>query len=129
MVLDLIRKSLEHYLTVTTDENEIVEIKKHIDSCQSTFDHYENPDWWDNSVELVTVPSLTNMLNYLTYDDYGKLKKSTGSVSFEQYCNIVRTKYDLDLSPECLELGYDLIHDLWNDNEQFGYNNPDGTCG
>ena len=128
MKLNLIRKALENYLTVTTDENEIVEIKKHIDSCQSVSDHYYDPDLWHNSVDLVTVPSLINMLNYLTYDDYGKLKKSTGSVSFEQYCDIVRTKYDLDLSPENLESGYYFIHDLWNDNERYGHNNPDGTC-
>ena len=75
----------------------------------------------------VSTFDLTALLNYLTYDDYGLLKRKNGTVSFELYSETVRDKYDLDLSDEVLELGYYFIRDLWNDNERYGNNNPDGT--
>lgn len=75
----------------------------------------------------VSTFDLTTLLNYLTYDDYGLLKRKNGTVSFELYSETVRDKYDLELSDEVLELGYYFIRDLWNDNERYGNNNPDGT--
>lgn len=75
----------------------------------------------------VSTFDLTTLLNYLTYDDYGLLKRKNKTVSFELYSETVRDKYDLELSDEVLELGYYFIRDLWNDNERYGNNNPDGT--
>jgi hypothetical protein len=75
----------------------------------------------------VSTFDLTTLLNYLTYDDYGLLKRKNETVSFELYSETVRDKYDLELSDEVLELGYYFIRDLWNDNERYGNNNPDGT--
>lgn len=75
----------------------------------------------------VSVFDLTTILNNLTYDDYGLLRRKNETVSFEQYSETVRDKYDLTLSDEVLELGYYFIRDLWNDNERYGNNNIDGT--
>lgn len=75
----------------------------------------------------VSVFDLTAILNNLTYNDYGLLRRQNETVSFELYSETVRDKYDLSLSDEVLELGYYFIRDLWNDNERYGNHNIDGT--
>ena len=128
MDITIIKKSLENYLTTVTDETEKSEVMNSLVEIDELTSIYCNSDIWKNSCYIVTPTSISDLLNLLTYDDYGRLKKSTGSVSIEQYTDIVRKKYFLDeLTHSCISLGYDIISDLWNDNEHYGNHNPDGS--
>jgi hypothetical protein len=125
--LTTIKTSLELLLTQTTDESVRTDIHQSITDCNEQIDRYDDIDYFDGRICIVSTSSITTLLNILTYDDYGKFYKTNGSCSFEQYSELVRTKYDLDLTDSTLESGYYLIRDLYRDNERFGHNNSDGT--
>jgi hypothetical protein len=118
--LEILKKSLELYLETVTDETDRTEI---IDSISEINKQLEI----DEPTYLISFSDLTDLLISKTYDEFGKLKKSTGTVTLEQYTEIVRNKYYLDIVDSQIEIGYSIINDLWNDNERYGNNNPDGT--
>lgn len=120
MNLEILKKSLELYLETVTDETDRTEI---IDSISEINKQLEI----DEPTYLISFSDLSDLLISKTYDEFGKLKKSTGTVTLEQYTEIIRNKYYLDIVDLQIEIGYSIINDLWNDNERYGNNNPDGT--
>ena len=127
MTLELLKKSLELYLTTVTDETEQTQVLQSISECQEQIDRYFSRDIWNDTIYIISPNSLSDLLNISTYDEYGKLKKSNGDVTFEQYRELVNDKMFLDLTDSSIELGYDIISDLWLDNEEYENHNPDGT--
>lgn len=104
-----------------------------IGECQATIDRIkEDGDDFKEAYNIHTIPSivLTDFLNLTTYDVYGKVAKQHGGKgSFDRYMYKVR---DIGLGFNMLTAaqvmcGYDLLSDLWHDNEESGDNNPDGT--
>ena len=122
MTTELIKKSLELYLTTVTDETERVQVQQSIDECLEQIDCSD-----DDQICLVSPLSLLDLLNNSTYNIYGKLKRSNDTVTFEQYRDSVNRHLTLDLTDRCLKIGYYFVRDLWSDNERYGSNNPDGT--
>ena len=121
--INVVKNALIQYLHSITDENVRIEIFKSIDDCNELINTTST-----ESVCLVSPFTLSTLLNLTTYNDYGKLKRQTGNVTPEQYYELVRNNLWLDeITDSNLQLGYYLVRDLWNDNEHFGHNNPDGT--
>jgi hypothetical protein len=127
MKLETVKKSLELYLTTVTNETERIEIQNSINECQQQIDRYQSRDIWEDDIYIITPNSLVDLLNFNTYDEYGKLRRTNGSVTLEQYRELVNKQMFLDLTDNSLQLGLDVIGDLWSDNEEYGDNNPDGT--
>jgi hypothetical protein len=119
--LELVKTLLENQLTITTDETERTEITNTLSEINEILEYTDR-------VCLITSDSVIGLLNLVTYNDYGRFRKSNGSISFEQYSELVRSNYLLDnLTDRNLNCGYCFLNDLWSDNEHFGHNNPDGT--
>ena len=127
MKLETVKKSLELYLTTVTNETERIEIQNSINECQQQIDRYQSRDIWEDDIYVITPNSLVDLLNFSTYDEYGKLRRTNGSITLEQYRELVNKQMFLDLTDNSLQLGLDVIGDLWSDNEEYGDNNPDGT--
>ena len=120
MNLEILKSAVELYLETVNDETDRDETIKTLSEINKQLEI-------DEPTYLISFTSLTDLLISKTYDDFGKLKKSTGTVTLEQYTEIVRKKYYLDIVDFQIEIGYEIVNDLWNDNEHFGNNNPDGT--
>ena len=127
MKIEILKAALENYLTTVTDMNERAEVLVSIAEVIAQDMRYDGKDLWQSEVSVVTPNTLANLLISRTYDDYGKLMKSTGSVTAEQYADIIKNKYFFDLTDSSIGIGYDIIKDLWTDNELLGNHNPDGT--
>ena len=127
MKLETIKKSLELYLTTVTDETERIGIQNSIKECEQQIERYQSRDIWKDTIYIITPNSLVDLLNISTYDGFGKMKRTNGSVTLEQYRELVNKRMFMDLTDGSLQLGLDVINDLWTDNEQYGDNNPDGT--
>ena len=127
MKLETIKKSLELYLTTVTDETERIGIQNSIKECEQQIERYQSRDIWKDTIYIITPNSLVDLINFGTYDNYGKLRRTNGSVSLEQYRELMNHQLFLDLTDNCLQLGLDVIGDIWSDNEEYGDNNPDGT--
>lgn len=127
MKLETIKKSLELYLTTITDETERIGIQNSIKECEQQIERYQSRDIWKDTIYIITPNSLVDLINFGTYDNYGKLRRTNGTVSLEQYRELMNHQLFLDLTDNCLQLGLDVIGDIWSDNEEYGDNNPDGT--
>jgi hypothetical protein len=128
MKLEILKKALEHYiLSADCSEADRQNVFDAIAECNNQIERYYSRELWMDTVYIVTSDSMHTLLNKVTYDNYGKLKKSCGQVPFEWYAEDVRKAFDMDLTNEVLQLGYHFVSDLWNDNEADGENNPDGT--
>ena len=128
MTLTTIMNALELYINTLKNEDERLEAEGALAECQNLIKYFNTRDIWRDAVHVVSPNVVCDMLSNITYDDYGKLAKANnGTVTREQYHDIVRSKYQLELTDDCVDLGYEIVSDLWNDNESLGDNNPDGT--
>ena len=125
MQIRTLRNAIEFYAqNGNCDSNELDQIRKLIADCDELVNR--NVDETD-SVLAVPVFSLSDLLNIATYDTFGRMLKQNPDTTFEQYATAVRKLLLSDLTDSALELGYYFIRDLWNDNEHFGHNKPDGS--
>lgn len=84
-------------------------------------------DAWKHDVYIMHADAAADLLNIATYDTYGKMyAKQHGTVSRADYEQAVLEGF-ATLSTAAIELGYDIVHDLYADNELLGCHNPDGT--
>lgn len=85
-------------------------------------------DIWKGDVQLVDTSAMIDLMNQYSYDDYGKLARASedDEATFEQYAEAVRF-FLPTLTDDNLQCGYDIVHDLWSDNEAYGSHNADGT--
>lgn len=129
MKLNVLKEALQHYvLSADCSESNRKQVFEAIDECTELAERFDCRDIWKDEVYLVSSGSLSDLLNIATYDDFGKLARLHGTdVPFDYYAHDVR-KFNLtDLTNRSLQLGYDIIHDLWRDNEADGCHNEDGT--
>lgn len=129
MKLETLKKALEHYvLTADCSAEDRPDVFDAIAECNELAERYINRELWKDCIYLISADSLSDLLNMTTYDDFGKRAKIHGNdVPFDYYASDVRKWYLQDLTNRSLQLGYDIIHDLWHDNEVDGNHNPDGT--
>ena len=124
-MLNIIKTALSHYLASGDCTDDFVNICWAVDELDELLARGV-----DGTEHIHFVPSsnMLGLLNYATYDDYGRLARLLGdNVSFEQYAERVRTFDLVSLTDDTLKTGYYFVRDLWSDNEQAGHNNPDGT--
>lgn len=75
----------------------------------------------------ITLDGAMTIANCLTYNDYAKLKRKYMRAgierrpSFDEYFVECSKHYEMDMMPlEAWECGYDLVADLFDDNERNG---------
>ena len=82
-------------------------------------------------VHIVSLTTALELVNLGLYDEFGRdakmFKKVGQSYTFDRFLSIARNSYLSDITTDMLRDGYDYLSDLWNDNETYGNNNPDGT--
>lgn len=130
MTTTLLRKALHEYLgnnNITADErNQITATINELDEI----DRLAEPDSvFEGECYVLHSETVSGLLNVATYDAYGKLYvKYNGYVGFSDYEQTIRDRYECGYMPTAaIELGYDIIRDLYSDNEADGVHNPDGT--
>jgi len=104
------------------------------DQLIAELDNYErlmktDDDLWHGQIYLIDTNDLIDVLNQLTYDDYGVLYRGNDNKepAFDAYTNYIRMRHDLKgFTDEMLQIGFDLIRDLYSDNESSGFNTPEG---
>lgn len=86
-------------------------------------------DLWNGDIQIVDSAFMMDLMNMHTYDNYGKLTVRLGrDATFEEYAADVR-EWHPTATDENLRCGYDLIRDLWSDNQAVGENKADGSFG
>lgn len=91
---------------------------------------------------VVCASAAVDLMNIATYDIYGKLARDNcpvGSINehvvlkplddfvkFDDYKAAVKQQIDC-IHGSIIEVGYDIVSDLWFDNEKLGDHNDDGT--
>lgn len=132
MTTTLLRKALYGYLdhntTTADDYEEALAAIKELDEIDALAAESGADNVWKHKCYIVHAEDASNMLNELTYDTYGKLfvQSGCGSVGYDLYATAVRKDY-ANIPSQLMQLGYELISDLYEDNEQSGCHNPDGT--
>lgn len=134
MDIRILKEALKHYVQSadcpTENRDKVLEA---IGECQATIDRLisnEDPDDFGFTVRTIPFLVLSDFLNILTYDIYGKRAKAHGTkFPFSYYAHdVYKAFFNTDLlTAEQLLDGYEVIADLWQDNEANGEHNSDGT--
>ena len=130
MKLDILKAALEHYITsADCSEADRKEVSSALASCVQAAERYVSSDIWSNECYVVTADAFDNLMNIATYDIYGRQRRLHGdNMALHHYMDAVRSGYCLEeLTNEQLEFGYEIVAYLWDDNEQQGCHNEDGT--
>lgn len=78
---------------------------------------------WHGSVHVVGTGPANNIVNILMYDEYNQIMHEKGRVDFADFLLRAKGSYGLEAVPvQMLREGFDLISDLWLDNNADGYN-------
>ena len=131
MKLNVIKQALNMYLArgdwSDEERNDIQEAIQETANLERIIE--PNTDLWRNEVRLVSVESSCDIGNVLLYDIYGLQARLTGGiVSIKEFIAGARKEFGCDyLSDEFLQDAYDIISDLWAENEAYGAHNADGT--
>ncbi len=125
----IIEKALKAYLPTVEgkDQEECVRALQEI-ACVKDVD--SSAEIWDGEAVLLPAMAWDDILNQMTYDVLGKrMRTHDGDVPMSYYVYDVRKEFlGFDSIPACyLSFGYEILSDLWKDNEAEGSNNPDGT--
>lgn len=131
MKLDLIRKALDLYKAegckTEADYEEVVGALQEVNELADLIKADE--DLYENEVRVLSVASTCDLGNALFYDMYGLQAKLTdGNVTLKEYEQGARQEYGgAFLTSATIKDSYDLIVDLWAENESEGIHNADGT--
>lgn len=128
MTTTLLRKALLDYLDNTTVTKEDYDaINATIVELDEIEQRAGTNDAWKHECYILHAESVCDLMNMATYDDYGKMYvKQHGTVNYVDYERMV-LKYMPTMTTAAIELGYDIVRDLYGENEQQGKHNPDGT--
>lgn len=100
---------------------------KAIQELSAVRERYTNADIWKLEVCVVSPSTMMDMLNHITYDDYGRIaRREKGEAPFHYYADKVR-KYLPDLTNDVLRDAFTYLKDLWHDNEEQCQNTVVGT--
>lgn len=113
---DYKRMAIQHSIT------ELINLKASLPS------HMD--DIWNGAIHVIHMTTAIDLQNAIAYDAFGRLAKSKDNheVSFGEYYKIARNIYGLEAaSTPFLLSGYEVINDLWHDNERNGCHIEDGT--
>ena len=130
MNMNLIKRALLNYVNTVENKDELNEVIEAISEINSVIDCDIDKEDWDYEAFIIPAFTWDNVLNNMTYDILGKrMRLHKGDVPMSYYIHDVREAYiGFDNIPNSyFELGYEVIKDLWQNNEQEDSNNPDGT--
>lgn len=87
---------------------------------------------WQDECYILSADTVDQLMNEVTYDHYGRLYKqaeaSGHAVAFNDYESVCRKAAGLEYAPlSMIQIGFDIVGDLYADNEANGCHNPDGT--
>lgn len=92
------------------------------------------PDWhngtWNGSIHVVHMSTAIDIQNALLYDTFGKIARSNDklAVSFDEYMAAAQKTYGLEHTTTLfMHSGYEVLNDLWHDNEANGCHDADGS--
>lgn len=127
MKLNVLKNALVLYmLSADCPSDERADAVSAFAELERLTERFSDRDLWKDDVQVLTTNDVMTLLNVATYDMYGKLA-AKGCFEFHVYEHTVREQLDVDLTRESLRCGFDLVKDLWFDNQEAGCNNPDGT--
>lgn len=128
MTTTLLKKALYDYLdnnTVTISDKE--QIEAFIKDCDDIERKAGDDSIWKYECYVLHAEDVSDLLNVATYDNYGKLYVANDhNVSLEQYTADVDGHYHA-VPESAIQLGYDVIHDLYSDNDDLDSHYADGT--
>lgn len=128
MTTTLLKKALYDYLdnnTVTISDKE--QIEAFIKDCDDIERKASDDSIWKYECYVLHAEDVSDLLNVATYDSYGKLYVANDhNVSLEQYTADVDCQY-YAIPESVIQLGYDVIHDLYSDNDDLDSHYADGT--
>ena len=130
MTIDILLEALEELSNASQhpDYKEAV-INKSIQELRDLREHIPSSmyDLWHGEVHVIFIDDVISIQSATLYDGFGKLAKE-GRGDFYNYRLLAHGTYGFEnASTEFLRSGYEVLNDLWHDNENFGCNNPDGT--
>ena len=126
MTLELLKAGLQKLI----DDGQLIdESKKAIAEIEEVQRLAAPDDIFKGECYVLHSTTVSGLLNIATYDAYGKLYvEYNGDVARGDYEAVIRRMYECDCLPNsAVELGYDIISDLYSDNEALGCHRPDGT--
>lgn len=133
MKIETLQKVLKYYLAhEDADSNLRDDIIDSLEICMATSERYEDIDCYDSQVTLIGTGTLVDLLNYYTYDCFGIVARRFPSYDREQLFTFYTyecRKHEpfAHFTNEQLRTGYEVIWDIWHDNETEGENGPDGA--
>ena len=130
MKLDILTKALRQYvLSAECAEYDRPHAFDALIECIQTEERYADRDLCKDTVCVIPSLCLTDAINLIAYDDFGRLAKPRGgNVPFDVFAVAARKYTALEqLTNEQLAGGYYYISDLWHDNEANGEHGQDGT--
>ena len=129
MNITIIKNALEKYLCTTEDNDEKLLCAKALEELACVTDRYESADSWDNDAVLLPTNAWVDILDAMTYDILGKRMKAHGSdMRPEYYYHDVRREYlgMQQIASMYLAYGYEVLHELWMENEALGCHDDKG---
>ena len=128
MTTTLLKKALYDYLdnnTVTISEKE--QIEAFINDCDDIERKANDDSIWKYECYVMHAEDVSDLMNIATYDNYGKLYVANDqNVSLEQYTACIDNYYHA-MPNSVIQLGYDVIYDLYSDNNALDSHYADGT--
>jgi hypothetical protein len=123
MELSILKSALELYLN-SDNCSDPESVQKTINDCNELLNNGFEPT---DTVQIVPDLTIMDLLNISTYDEFGKQLKQNPNTTIDEYRQTCNNMFSNELTTSMVESGYYFIRDLWNDNEHYGNNNPDGT--
>ena len=131
MNLKILETALKQQLVSGKCTNEETrQIAEALIECSNLHEVYSSADIWKDEVLVVTPETALQYVGDILYDAYGRRCRSLNvkQLPFDQFKALARLDFRLkDVSVEVLQYSYDVLSDLWVENDEEGSNNPDGS--
>lgn len=134
--MNILKAALMHYYETVelTDPEEAASLKNLIAETVELDRLMETDnEIWPNEIRLISISSSCDLGNRVLYDTYGKLARERNcqpneSVTFEGFALRARKEFGCETLTELvLRDAWEVISDLWSDNEKDGHHKADGT--
>lgn len=129
-LIKAVETAAETDLSYLDELDELLELKTRMTR------HYQKSaknDDWDLEVAVVSAETLTDLMNEVSYDVYGKIYqgvdgycRSHTTPIGEQYMDLMHKWYP-GLTASSIKMAWEVISDQWGENELNGNNMPDGS--
>lgn len=131
MYIDIMIEALDKlYETTYTPDYKRAAIKDALDELHAQRELMDY-DLLRGQVHIVSLTTAMETVNMALYDEFGRdvkgLKRDKMPYTFDRFYNLARNSFLSDMTIDMLRDGFEYLEALWEDNETYGNNNPDGT--